>query len=217
MTKRITIALLVVLNALLLAALTRKTTGAPQAPWSRLFSTNLNTFVANLRKTNCPEETVRDIAVAEVTRRFSDRQALLHPHPQDHIPFGWPRGSAFQLEQRRREARALARQKAAALRQALGYDVPVDLPQFALSAYDLRFETAIASLPVTKHAAVRAVDDHYWAEAEALEERVKGFWEPGDFDRLQRLKEQRRESLHALLTADELVEFSAKIEQTSQE
>src|SRR5687767_307221 len=106
--------------------------------WDRLFSPNPKEFVANLRRAHCPEPTVKALAVIEVNKRFVARDAVLRDQPGDHLPLGWPETSHGDLQRRRREARLLAREKMAMLRETLGYDVPVDLPTYALSAHDLK-------------------------------------------------------------------------------
>src|SRR5882724_5208161 len=59
------------------------------SPWPLIFAADLKHFVANLRHVNCPEETVKDIVVAEINRRFAAREENLRPTPGDHVPLGW--------------------------------------------------------------------------------------------------------------------------------
>ncbi len=43
--------------------------------WDQLESTNYATLVANLRKVGCPEQTIRDIVIADIDRIFERRRA----------------------------------------------------------------------------------------------------------------------------------------------
>lgn len=168
--------------------------------WERLFSPDLKQFVVNLRNAHCPEATVRDIATIEMKRRFAPRDAVLHDQPGDHLPLGWLETANRELQRRRREARLLAREKRDLLHDALGYDVPVELPAYALFAHDLKFEAHLATLPPEKRLAIRKIDDHYWVQAIALEERTSGFWEGQDVAELEQLKSERNRALEPLLT-----------------
>lgn len=43
--------------------------------WAELESTNYDTYIANLRDINCPEETIRDIILADVNKLYDERRA----------------------------------------------------------------------------------------------------------------------------------------------
>ena len=101
-------------------------TAPPDTVFSKIYSYNIKQFVANLRAVKCPEETVKDIIVAEVSGRFRTREENLRPTPVDHLPIGWSsQVSESKLIERRQEALALVRDKTAMLHDALGYDVKI--------------------------------------------------------------------------------------------
>src|SRR5438046_2599067 len=62
----------------------------PATPFKRIYSSDPKLFVANLRGIHCPEETIKDIMVAEVKSRFRLKEEALRPRPADHVPYGWP-------------------------------------------------------------------------------------------------------------------------------
>ncbi|MBL9134502.1 MAG: hypothetical protein JNK85_01475 [Verrucomicrobiales bacterium] len=51
--------------------------------WRSLESEDYATYVANLRKAGCPEETVRDILLADINKLFALRRKALRPPPKD--------------------------------------------------------------------------------------------------------------------------------------
>lgn len=51
--------------------------------WRSLESDDYATYVANLRKAGCPEETVRDILIADINKLFALRRKALRPPPKD--------------------------------------------------------------------------------------------------------------------------------------
>lgn len=183
------------------ASATRAAPARP-SPFAAVYSADYKTFATNLRVIRCPEETLRDILTAEVHRRFQAQEEALRPTPADHVPFGWSaRTTEPKLLERRQGAMALAREQAALLREALGYEVPVPLPLYAVTASEQRFEETLAGLPAETSRALRQAQETYWAGVQALQQRTKGFWLAGDVADLQKLKVQRKQVMQSLLPA----------------
>jgi hypothetical protein len=61
---------------------------------------------------------------------------------------------------------------------------------------DQQFDAALATS--INACAIRDIQDAYWAQVQALQERTKGFWLPQDVADLEALKAQRRQALNAL-------------------
>ena len=163
-------------------------------PFKQIYSSNLKEFASNLRAIGCPEETVKDILVAEVKSQFKAREETVRPKPADCVPLMWaPTTSEARLLKRRLEAAKLAREKAALLSEALGYYVPVDMPLFATRAGDLQFEQANADASPERRKALTQAQDTYWGRAEALQNRTHGFWLPEDVAELKRAKAEWRQ------------------------
>ncbi len=175
---------------------------APATPFTQVYSSDLKRFAANLRAIHCPEETVRDILTAEVQRRFHSQADGLRQKPGDHVPLGWSsKTTEPRLLQRRQQAAEVAREQAAMLRDALGYDVPVSMPLYAMTKSDQLFEATVASVELEKGRALQQVQEKYWAGVLALQQRTKGFWLSEDVAELERLKAERKQALQALLPA----------------
>ena len=161
----------------------------PATPFARMYSENPKEFAANLRAIRCPEETVRDIIMAEIGRKYRAQEDWLRPKPADHVPMDWSSAtSETRLLQRRLQMAALARKKAGEVEEALGYSVPISLPLYATTAADQRFEAEWANLPEPKRAQLNQAQQDYWSKASALQERTRGFWQAEDYAELQRLK-----------------------------
>jgi hypothetical protein len=177
-------------------------------PFHQMYSPDVRQFAANLRAAGCPEETVRDIIVAEVNKRYRAQEEALRPQPADHVPAGWsPATSERRLVERRRQAGLLAARKAAMLREALGYDVPVESPLYATSTTEQRFLKGAQALSRESRSAVAGAHEHYWAEVQALQERTQGFWEPADIAELDHLKAERSAFIDAVLDDRQWTEF----------
>ncbi|HWQ92964.1 MAG TPA: hypothetical protein VN673_14905, partial [Clostridia bacterium] len=142
-----------------------------------------------LRGIGCPEETVKDILTAEASRRFRQEEEELRPRPADHVPITWSSNpSERKLFQRREQAAALARKKAALLREALGYEVEVAMPAYALTSSGQRLKEFQSNLPPEQQDVVKRAREEYWTKVEALQDRTKGFWQSEDVAELEQLK-----------------------------
>jgi hypothetical protein len=171
----------------------------PETPFAQVYSTDLKQFAANLRAHRCPEETTKDILTAEIHRRYKAQEEALRPTPADHVPAGWsPRTSEPKLIERRQQASALARTQAELLGEALGYEVPIPLPLYAMTTADLKLETELLGSSPAASGTLRRINENYWAGVQSLQQRTKGFWLPEDLNELERLKDQRKEALRAL-------------------
>ena len=174
-----------------------KTSTNEQTAFTKVYSSDPKAFAENLRRIHCPEETIKDIMTAEVHRRFHDEEQALRPTPADHVPFAWSaKTSEPRLLERRQKAAGLAREESTLLRGALSCELTVPLPLYAMTLSDQQFDAALATS--INACAIRDIQDAYWAQVQALQERTKGFWLPQDVADLEALKAQRRQALNAL-------------------
>jgi hypothetical protein len=168
-------------------------------PFASIYSTRPHDFAANLRAMGCPEETVKDILSAEIGRRYRRQEEELRPTPGDHLPRGWSaRTHEAKIIERRQRAAAMVREKEAFLRQSLGYEVKVPMPNYAMTVSDQRFREVVETLPPEKRNAAHLANEQYWTLVEQLRARTKGFWETADVDELRRLKAERQRAIDAL-------------------
>jgi len=172
---------------------------AAPTPYAAIYSNRPHEFAANLRRVGCPEETVKDILFAEINRRYHGREQQLRPKPADHVPFTWsPKTSEAKLLERRQQAASIAREKEGILRAALGYDVHVEMPLYAMTTSDLRFQETVESISPKNRPAAYQAQEQYWLRVEQLLARTRGFWEPADVEELNQVKRERTEFLDSL-------------------
>lgn len=159
-------------------------------------------FAANLRQAGCPEETVRDILLAEIGRRYHSREEDLRPKPGDHLPFGWSaKTHEAKIIERRQAAAGMAREKEALLRAALGYEVKVPMPTYAMTVSDQMFEERLKTLPPAKRELAHLANERYWRMVEQLRSKTQGFWQSEDIAELERLKADRQATIDQLQEA----------------
>jgi len=169
-------------------------------PFGAVYSARPSDFVANLRRVGCPEETIKDILFAEVNRQYHVREEELRPKPADHVPWSWsPKTSEAKLLERRQQTASIAREKEGILRSALGYDVNVPMPLYAMTVSDQRFQQEVQSIPPNNRQAAHQAQEQYWSRVEQLRDHTRGFWESSDIEELNRLKRERAELLEGLI------------------
>ena len=134
--------------------------GAPNTPspglnftWSAVEAADYKQYIANLRAIECPEETIRDIILADVNKLFAPREAPFKNKVAAPLP--WEPAAnvaAARLDEaeKRRQLREIQKEKNAVLKELLGFELPLDMLRTTSSrSYD-RYEMAIDALPEGK-------------------------------------------------------------------
>jgi hypothetical protein len=183
--------------------------------WSQVESSDYDTYITKLRAIGCPEQTVRDIIVADVNQLFAPRYAALSETAPE---LAW-----WRCYNRRKPARPeltarlreLDGEKNALVERLLGGKVPVDFPLTDSTVATLREQSAFAFLPESKRNAVREVASRYQALEEWGEAQWKGL--PTDESDAKRkgLADARSHELAALLSPEEMRQFDLRNSATS--
>ena len=99
--------------------------------WGTVESDDYRQYIANLREIGCPEETVRDIIIADVNKLYAGRIAALYPSPRD---FKWWQTDdrARRTEQRDldRKRRDLNDEKRALVKELLGVNLDTEMARW---------------------------------------------------------------------------------------
>jgi hypothetical protein len=173
----------------------------PLSPFAAIYSDDPTQLAASLRRVGCPEGTVKDVLIADVNRKYRTQEEALRPAPADHVPWGWSaRTSEGKLIERRQQAAAIARQKEAVLRAALGYEVPVKMAVYAMTTSEQKFQEGLEALTSDQRQVAQQIQEDYWAGVEALRAQTSGFWQSDDIAELNRLQEERNAALNGLTT-----------------
>jgi hypothetical protein len=171
----------------------------PKTEFASVYASDPKQFAVNLRRAGCPEETVRDILVAEIGRRYHSREEDLRPKPGDHLPWGWSaKTHEAKIIERRQAAAGMAREKEMLLRAALGYEVKVPIPTYAMTVSDQVFEERLKTLPPEKRELAHLANEQYWRMVEQLRAKTQGFWQSEDIAELERLKAERQAAIDQL-------------------
>lgn len=131
---------------------------APAAPdrqfgWRMVESEDYRKYIANLRSIGCPEETIRDIIIADVNKLYESRRKEL-AGPKKKFEFWKPggmMGASFDAERMEKE-RALNQEKRTLLTELLG-SAPDDKPDLLAGAAS-QIEAMFDFLPADKRTKV---------------------------------------------------------------
>lgn len=99
--------------------------------WGTVESPDYREYIAKLRAIGCPEETIRDIIIADVNKLFASRVAALYPSPKDY-KFWRVQDRASRLEERGRDQkrRELDKEKRGLIKELLGIDYDVEMARW---------------------------------------------------------------------------------------
>jgi hypothetical protein len=190
-----------------------------QVSWANLESTNYFLYVANLRAFGVPEETIRDIIIADVHKVYSQRRAELRAQaPQ---PKFWQTGSAWEETaesalpaELRAQLRAADQEERDLLQQLLGIDPGPELARFN-PAPGADFERKYGFLPPEKRDRLAAALARYDELEQELLSRTKGLLLDEDYDTLRQLAQARESDLAQLLSPEELEEYQLRNSSTA--
>jgi hypothetical protein len=186
----------------------------PTFHWSEVESADYKEYIAKLRAVQCPEETIRDIIVADINKLYAPREApfkVVVEAPEDGSG-DWhadrPRRQAN--FERRKQLHAIQREKNALLKELLGIELPLEpLRGRDSRSYEL-FEAAFNALPAHKRETVRAIQENYWQMSDALKDKYDHKRTPEYLEEYRQINADRRAKLEAVLTPDELEDYDMR-------
>lgn len=191
------------------------TAGGKPFHWAMVESADYQTYVANLRAIGCPEQTVRDIILADVNQLFAPRYAALSRTAPELAWWG-----RFNKRKPARagliaQLRALDDEKKVLLQRLLGSGGLVDFSPAASTIAQVRDQSTFAFLPESKRADVRELVSRYQALEEWSATQWKGLPTDERDARQKELIDERSRELAAFLTPEEMREFDLRNSATS--
>jgi hypothetical protein len=176
--------------------------------WSSIESEDYRDYIANLRAVGCPEETVRDIIIADVNKLYGARMAGLYPSPLDFkfwaVEDGKQRAADREREQKRRE---LEREKRTLIQELLGVDYEDEMARW--SGRPDQDQWRFGFLSAEKQQQVQALQDKY----RELERAAfgQGGGNPGEARaRMLAVRAQREAELAQILGPQDFQEYQLR-------
>lgn len=189
--------------------------GAPQivpgksVDWRSVESEDYKRYIANLRAIGCPEETIRDIIVADVNKLFASRKAA---GPKDEFKF-WKAGQLIPglSSEKMDEKMKIAKEKRDLLKELLGVDV-VDPSELTKALNPL--EEIFSFLPKEKQQKLTELETGYSSRALKL---MGGKARPGpeEIAAIKQLRAEREAELATVLSPKEKEDYDLRLSQTA--
>jgi hypothetical protein len=180
--------------------------------WRMVESGDYRQYIANLRSIGCPEETIRDIIVADVNKLFESRKKEMHAASTNKFQF-WKSSSMFGNmldEDKIKQKQALAQEKRELLTALLG-SAPEEKAD--LGAAVNPFQELLDFLPDGKQSKVVDLIQTY--QAKAMKALKGGAPDAEDMKEMHKVQKEMEVELGKVLTPDELEGYQLRLSQTA--
>ena len=185
--------------------------------WKDLQSADLKDFVRRLRSAGCPEETVQDIILAEVNRRYAAKSRELYPESYTVKPF-WETqkintdvAELKKNRERQRKSREMQKEKSALLVELLGVDPELERRKAdGYQDYFDYYDSQVSFLPESKREPVRKYLDDFQDKQQEFYARNRGLYDAQYRDEQKQLEAERMQGLAEFLSPQELREFELR-------
>jgi hypothetical protein len=201
------------------------TAPAGKISWRDLQAAELKDFVRKLRAVNCPEETIKDLVLAELNRSFAKQQRSLWSELQNQDywkPYQRKVDPAEQKKNRDRskQMQAMQKEKTALIVELFGVDV--EKQRMREEGYDpdnmgWNPNGNLSFLPEAKREAVQKYLDDFQEKEQVFYASTMGGWDAEARARQKALQEEKLAGLAQFLTPDELREYKLRNSQTAQQ
>ncbi|HTG44279.1 MAG TPA: hypothetical protein VK633_07075 [Verrucomicrobiae bacterium] len=177
--------------------------------WASVESEDYRVYIANLRSIGVPEETLRDIIIADVNKLFARRVAAVYPSPRDYR-FWQVEDKATRDDERKREQqrRELEKEKRALVKELLGVDYESELARWSgrpdEESYRLGF------LSPEKQQQTQALQAKYRELTRALLNDGSGGRSPESRTKLAALRAQQEAELSQLMGPQDYEQYQLR-------
>lgn len=197
-------------------------TGA-KISWRDLQAAELKEFVAKLRAVNCPEETIKDLVLAELNRRFAKQQRSLWSELQNQDywkPYQRKIDPEEQKKSRERskQMQAMQKEKTALIVEIFGVDVEKQrMKEEGYDPEDMGWNPNgnLAFLPEAKREAVQKYLEGCQEKEQEFYASVAGSWDADARAKQRKLQQEKLDGLAQFLTPEELREYKLRNSQTA--
>lgn len=180
--------------------------------WQQVESEDYRTFIANLRSIGCPEETIRDIVIADVNKLFAGRERALlgadqwkYWQPNDPLPGRLSKERDAQLQ-------ALHSEKRAVVRTLLGVDLNEELAKYNENDPSLAH---LEFLSPQQRSDVFAIQNRFRETKRRIYAEAERAASAPDLSELKAAFDEREASLARVLSGDSLREYQLRQDETA--
>lgn len=192
-----------------------KPTPSAKPAWSQFFSADdLKGSIQRLRAVGCPEETIQDLMVAAVTRRFADRRKVALAGMSSPNEAEYWRASDYnspEARERQKRYRELEREASALLVELLGFDP--QKKQREESGYFDYYERQVSFVAPEKREQLRRYLEEFGEKEQEHYRRNRGLHDAQERAERKELQEEKKRGLAAFLTPEEVRQWELRSSQ----
>jgi hypothetical protein len=186
------------------------TTNGATFDWTKVESSDYKQYIANLRAIGCPEETIRDIIVADVNKLFASRAKMGSTNRFEYWKGGNPLGNLFNEETIARQ-QEMAKEKKDLLVTLLGADVQKDVSPSMASAGGQIYEAMLDFVPASKQSELIQLEEKFAGKMMGTIKKAS----QGDMSGMRALQAEKDEELLKILTPEEKFQYDMRMSQTA--
>lgn len=191
---------------------TETVTNWTKLDWRVIESDDYVKYITNLRTAGCPEETIRDLIVADVNKMYAARWRTLHAG--EHEFKYWENESKKERKEDRKtdERRELEKERDELIRTLLGVDLKSEMAKYSWDAERNSKDARLAFLTEDKQNQVKDLNDRYKDEMRKLMEDGKNanLSKEEMTARAGALRKQHEQDLAGMLSPGELIEYQLR-------
>lgn len=184
--------------------------------WRQIESEDYRKYIANMRGIGCPEETIRDVIIADVNRLYSARQAELLNENRARKTWWQPnKSSSVQSRTASQQlVRDLEKEKRALVHELLGIDLDEESENYALAPIETSWK--LDSIPAEKREAVRTHLQKFDTLQKSLLGEADTNEDAPDWQTLREAYQKREAELTKLLSPAELEDFQLRNDEVAE-
>ena len=192
---------------------TNEVVEAPAFTWSSVESQDYFEYVRKLRGVGCPEETIRDIIIADVNKLYASKARSIVSPGEFKFWKTDPRYSNSMSLSTQKQLQALDHEKKTLIHDLLGIDLDREMAK--LSDTGSYSEQAYAFLGAEKSQQLIALRDQYRTMERDIYAAADGDLSTEQRQQIDAIRKQRDAAIAALLTPAELEEYQLRSSNTA--
>jgi hypothetical protein len=191
---------------------TQVTTNWSRIDWRAIESEDYVKYIANLRAAGCPEETIRDLIIADVNKMYAAKWRS--QHASEHEWKYWENESKKDKKEERKtdERRELEKERDELVRSLLGVDLKSELAKYSWDGDRNNRDARYAFLPEDKQIQVKDLNERYKEDMRKLVEdgKAANLTKEELAAKAAILRKQHEQDLAGTLSPGELVEYQLR-------
>lgn len=179
--------------------------------WQALEASDYPAYIENLRSFGCPEETIRDIIIADIAKLYAQMRSTLRQQAQGGRY--WLTVDKTETPQVRLRLRELEKEEQKLVKDLLGVELKRELSKYTGEEFSV--ENTLSFLPAEKREQVAAMQEKYGELTQDIHARARGLLLPEDEEALRKIQLQRDAELAQILSPEELEGYQMRHSETA--